>query len=143
MSKGEKKVDELFNFNHNHNHKKLSKQSKDGLSSAIGFLVTGIIALLFSAEIVVKNAIILADAFGVTQTLIGTMVIGISTALPELTTALIGIKRGARDLSLGVLIGSNITNPLFALGLGAVIAPLTMANSIEYFDLPFWFFISA
>lgn len=138
----EENLEELFNHK-GHEKYMLSKKAKHNIWLASGSLVAGIAALVIAAELVVRNAIVIADAFGVTQTLIGTMIIGVSTALPEFTTALIGIRRGAKDISLGVLIGSNITNPMLALGIGAIIAPLTMPHVVQYFDLPFWFAISA
>ena len=143
LSKSEKNLEELFQFDKGHNHKRaLSRKARYHIYSASGILLSGILVLLVAAHLVVKNAILFADILDITQTFIGTMIIGISTALPEFTTALIGIKRGAKNLSLGVLIGSNITNPMFALGLGAIIAPLSMPSSIQYFDIPFWFILS-
>lgn len=144
LSRKEKHLEELFELNGKNVHKSfLTKKAKRKILSSSLILLLGIAVLIVAAEFVVRNAVILADAFGISQTLIGTMIIGVSTALPELTTAMIGIKRGAKNLSLGVLIGSNVTNPMLALGVGAIIAPLTMARSIEFFDLPFWFGISA
>ena len=136
-----KNLEELFEVG-NHHQFILGKKAKHNIAVASGTLLAGIALLLLTSNIVVNNALFLADFFGITQTLIGTMVIGVSTALPELTTALIGLKRGAKNLSLGVLIGSNITNPMLALGLGAAISGYTMSKEILWFDLPFWFIIS-
>jgi len=92
---------------------------------------------------VVKNTLFFADLWGIEQTFFGLVIIGVSTALPELTTALRGVMKGVKNMSLGVLIGSNITNPLLALGLGAAISGYTVSRTIQFFDIPFWFFISA
>jgi len=64
------------------------------------------------------------------------LVLGICAALPELTTALVSILKGQRDISAGILIGSNITNPLFGAGLGALISGYTVPAVIMVYDLP-------
>ncbi len=102
----------------------------------------GITALLFFANIVVKNALTLTEVWNVSHTFIGTMIIGVSTALPELTTAIRAILKGSAGMSLGTLVGSNITNPLFALGIGAIISGYSTGPVTIFFDLPFWFFVS-
>ena len=105
-------------------------------------LIVGFALLIISAKSVVNNAVSLSQIWGVSESLIGVLIIGTATALPELTTALIAILRGSTSMSLGTLIGSNITNPLFALGIGAMISGYTIDASILWYDLPFWFFIS-
>ena len=105
-------------------------------------MVFGLIILGIAANAIVMHALNFADAWGISASFIGVLIIGISTALPELTTALIAILKGAHGISLGVLVGSNITNPLFALGIGAVISGYSIENAILWYDLPFWFFAS-
>ena len=68
--------------------------------------------------------------------MIGILVVGIATSLPELTTSITAILRGASSISLGTLIGSNITNPMLALGLGAMISTYQVPRSIIVYDLP-------
>ncbi len=110
---------------------------KDGL-----LIIGGIVALLYSANVVVSNALKISDLWNLSGSFIGTMMIGVSTALPELTVALRAILKGSTGISLGTLIGSNITNPMFALGIGAIISGYTISPVLTYFDLPFWFFVS-
>lgn len=105
-------------------------------------MIFGFIALAVAANSVVNSAITLSETWGISQSFIGTLIIGVSTALPEMTTALIAILRGAHGVSLGTLVGSNITNPLFSLGIGGIISGYTIADSIVFFDLPWWFFAS-
>tara|TARA_B100000315_G_C14229404_1_gene430204 strand:- start:36 stop:641 length:606 start_codon:yes stop_codon:yes gene_type:complete len=105
-------------------------------------LIVGFAFLTISTKTVVNNAIALSQIWGVSESLIGALIIGTATALPEFTTALIAILRGSTSMSIGTLIGSNITNPLFALGIGAMISGYTIDASIIWYDLPFWFFVS-
>ena len=105
-------------------------------------MIFGFIALGVAANSVVNNAINISAAWGISASFIGVLIIGVSTALPEMTTALIAILKGSPGISLGTLVGSNITNPLFALGLGAVISGYTIENAILLYDIPCWFFAS-
>tara|TARA_Y100000031_G_C8219771_1_gene385273 strand:+ start:648 stop:1583 length:936 start_codon:yes stop_codon:yes gene_type:complete len=118
------------------------KTSKSNIGVNLLIISIGIVILIFSADEVLKGAIELANIWNVTESLIGVTLIGVSTALPELTTALRGIFRGSTSLSLGTLIGSNITNPMLALGLGATISSYSMENVIQFYDIPFWFISS-
>tara|TARA_Y100000310_G_scaffold148238_1_gene147487 strand:+ start:1252 stop:2193 length:942 start_codon:yes stop_codon:yes gene_type:complete len=102
----------------------------------------GLALLLYSAKVVVTNADALAALWGVRDSFIGSIVIGLTTALPELTVAIRAILKGSTGMSLGTLIGSNITNPLFALGIGAMVSGYTVDKVITFFDIPFWFFVS-
>lgn len=109
----------------------------DGLLIAVG-----IAALLYSANVVVSNALKISSLWNLSGSFIGTSIIGVSTALPELTVALRAILKGSTGISLGTLIGSNITNPLLALGIGAIISGYTISPVLTFFDLPFWFAVS-
>ncbi|MBR9683271.1 sodium:calcium antiporter [Candidatus Woesearchaeota archaeon] len=97
----------------------------------IGFVLMALAAnwVLIAAESLVMELTISASFFGV-------LVIGIAAALPELTTALIALKKKRKEMSTGVLIGSNITNPTLALGLGAMISKYFVPNVIVWYDLP-------
>ncbi len=110
---------------------------KEGAIMLFGFIALGV-----AANSVVNNAIKIADLWGISASFIGILIIGVSTALPEMTTALIAILKGAHGISLGTLVGSNITNPLFALGIGAAISGYTIENAMLLYDLPCWFFAS-
>ena len=54
-----------------------------------------------------------------------------------------GIMKKAKEISLGVLIGSNITNPMMGIGIGAIIVDNPISKTIINFDIPFWFVSSA
>lgn len=75
-------------------------------------------------------------ATGVGGSLIGVVTLGVASALPELTTAVAGARRNAHGISLGTLIGSNITNPLVAIGLGALVSTYSVPRPLIAWDLP-------
>lgn len=118
----------------NHNH-------YNPLYSTIIVLV-GLVLVVGSADIILQSAIFVAEEFHISGSLIGALVIGVATALPELTTSLMGLKQGSGQVSLGILIGSNITNPMLGIGIGAFIVPNPVEADILNIDIPFWFVIS-
>lgn len=99
--------------------------------------VVGLAIVVGSANAVVDGGVALAEILGLGRTTIGLMV-GLGTGLPELAIALRGLMSRASSLSLGNLIGSNITDPLLTLGTGAAIHPLAVSKEVIDFDLPFW-----
>jgi len=107
----------------------------------IGLIMLGGLGLLIlGSKFVVENALRIAQVFNLTQTFVGVIIISVGGFLPELSTALKGIMKKAHGISLGTLIGSNITNPLFSMGLSAVISGLSFNKSLLLFELPFWAF---
>ena len=129
LTKGEK----IFRNHH---------KSKDNILKHSILTCIGLALLLYSAKVVVTNADTLAALWGVRDSFIGSIIIGLITALPELTVAIRAILKGSTGMSLGTLIGSNITSPLFALGIGAMVSGYTVDKVITFFDIPFWFFVS-
>ena len=118
------------------------RKEKGKLYFPLFMLLMGLVALLFFSEIVVKKAHAIALIFNVADSLIGTLVVGVGTALPELTTAIVAARKKAGGISIGVLIGSNITNPLLIMGIGAMISTYTVTKDILFFDIPIWMFLS-
>lgn len=86
----------------------------------ISMLIVGLAIIYLSAEILLKNGVFLGRRFGFPEVLIG-MLSGLFAATPELAVSLLALRARSPAISLGNLIGSNITDPLFSLGIGAVI----------------------
>lgn len=106
------------------------------------FLIAiGLFILQFAAESVILNTISLSNKYGIDQSFIGSILIGFSSALPEFTVAVIGLIKKSRDISLGVIFGSNITNPTIAVGIGALVYDNPISRSLLFFDLPYMFLI--
>ena len=104
---------------------------------SIASLIAGFVLLIYGAKGVVDNSVILANAWGVSQTIIGLLIVGFGTSLPELTICANAIMKKAGGLSIGNLIGSNIFDILFTLGLSSVIAKgFNVSLSVIEFDIP-------
>lgn len=87
-------------------------------------IVGGLAGLILGGKLVVDNAVDIARAFQVSEKLIGLTIIAAGTSLPELATSAVAAYKRQADIAIGNVIGSNIFNILFVLGLSAVISPL-------------------
>ena len=91
----------------------------------IGLLmVAGFIALIVGSQWVVKGAVVLATALGMSETIIGLTVVAVGTSLPELATSAVAAWRRNSDIAIGNVVGSNIFNIFFILGISSVIRPI-------------------
>lgn len=99
-------------------------------------LIAGLVILVVGAEILVKGAARVASAFGISSLVIGLTVVAFGTSSPELGVSLTSALGGNPDFALGNVIGSNIFNVLFILGISAVIVPLVVAQQLIRLDVP-------
>ena len=99
----------------------------------IVFIVGGIVAIKFGGDFVVNGASTVATKLGLSQNLIGLTIVACGTSLPELVTSVVAARKNELDMALGNVIGSNIFNILFVLGIAATISPITfiMENVID------------
>jgi cation:H+ antiporter len=88
------------------------------------FVVGGIIALFFGGKWVVDGAVDMAHYFNLSESFIGLTVVAVGTSLPELVTSAVAAYKKKTDIAVGNVVGSNIFNLLWILGLSAVIKPL-------------------
>ena len=112
--------------------------SEPSNSPRLDFLV-GIVAMavvLGSAEIFLRVVELAVEHTGLSGSMIGVASVGIVSAFPEMITAISGLRQGSEGVSLGTLIGSNITNPLFAIGLGSLISTYAVPRPLVLWDLP-------
>lgn len=96
--------------------------------------VGGLGAIIFGGDLVVKSATDIALSFGMSQTLVGLTIIAIGTSLPELITSVTAAIKKESEIAVGNIVGSNIFNILFVLGISSVISPLAVDNKI-FFDI--------
>ncbi|HUG27701.1 MAG TPA: calcium/sodium antiporter [Gemmatimonadales bacterium] len=106
-------------------------------------LVLGGLALLaFGGELLVRGATAIAKLAGLTPAVIGLTVVALGTSLPELVVTILAAIEGQPDLAVGNVIGSNLANITFILGLTAVITPLPIVGGVVRREWPFLFLIT-
>lgn len=99
------------------------------LPRSITFIIFGLLGLTFGGKWVVDSATQIAILFGVSQAVIGLSIVAIGTSLPELVTSAIAAYRKNTDIAIGNVVGSNIFNIFWILGLSSVISPLNFSPS--------------
>ena len=108
-------------------------------------VLLGIVGLGVGAELMVRGAVMIATLLGVSELVIGLTVVALGTSLPELAASMMSASKGQMDMSVGNVIGSNIFNVLFVLGLCPMIRPLQIEPRILRIDFPvmllFFFFL--
>lgn len=96
----------------------------------------GLVLLVLGAELLVRGASRLAAAVGVSPLVIGLTVVAYGTSTPEMAVSVQSSWVGQADLALGNVVGSNIFNVLFILGVSALIVPLVVAQQLVRWDVP-------
>lgn len=89
----------------------------------------GLAVLVFGGDLIVKNATEIARNLGMSESVIGLTIVAAGTSLPELATSLMAAYKGKGDIAIGNVVGSNIFNIFFILGISASITPLPYLNS--------------
>lgn len=105
-------------------------------------LVIGLVLLVIGAEALVRGASKLASAVGISSLVIGLTVVAFGTSTPELAVSVQSALQGQADIAIGNVVGSNIFNVLFILGLSAIIIPLSVSGQLIRFDVPIMIGIS-
>lgn len=117
-------------------------EEKSPLAKSILATILGLAGVIIGGQMVVKSATFIAKAAGMSDTLIGLTVVAFGTSLPELVTSVIAAIKGENEIAMGNVIGSNIFNILFILGVSAAIRPLNVDPACIY-DTIILIFLSA
>jgi cation:H+ antiporter len=99
-------------------------------------LLGGLALLVLGAEILVRGASRIATALGTTPLVIGLTIVAFGTSSPELAVSIMSAINGNSDIALGNVVGSNIFNVLFILGISSIIVPLVVAQQLIRLDVP-------
>lgn len=105
--------------------------------------IAGIILLISGAELLVRGASRLAVAIGITPLVVGLTVVAFGTGSPELAVAVQASMADKADITVGNVVGSNIFNVLFILGISAVVAPLVVSQQLVRLDVPLMIVVSS
>lgn len=106
------------------------------LRTSLFWLVVGLVLLVISSRVVVWGAVGIAQAFGVSDLVIGLTIVAVGTSLPELASSIAAVRKGEHDLALGNVIGSNLFNTLLVAALAGAILPHQVDPALLARDLP-------
>ena len=115
-------------------NKPSGKQMKGWVAGLI--FIVSCAGLAFGANLLVENAVTIAEGFGISQRVISITMVAVGTSIPELATSVIAALKKETDISVGNIIGSNIMNILSVLGLTGVIGNISVDHAISHFDIP-------
>lgn len=118
----------LYNIVKEHRNKNRQKPMYS-IPKAIFLLIISIIIIVYSSDLIVDNAVVIAESLGISHKVITMVVIVIGTSLPELTMTVRSAKKHEFDIALGNIIGTNIFNICIVLGL-----PVTIFGNVEIVD---------
>jgi cation:H+ antiporter len=114
---------------------KLAEPITGNLWLGLIMAAAGIALTIYGAHLLVGGAIELARHYSISETTIGLTIVAVGTSLPELVTSVVAALRKNSDIALGNVLGSNIYNIWFILGLTAVIHPISVPESIAQLDI--------
>ncbi len=104
------------------------------LGIALALVIGGIVGLVLGSELLVRGAVQIARAAGVSETVIGLTLVAFGTSLPELATSITAAIRGHTEVALGNALGSNLFNLLLILGVLALVIPFEVDANVLNFD---------
>ncbi len=99
---------------------------------ALLLTVVGLALIVFGSDFTVNAATGIARVLGLSERFIGLTIVALGTSLPELFTSVVAARKGNADIAVGNIIGSNIFNILFVVGISAVIVPVPFAESFRF-----------
>ncbi len=99
---------------------------------AIIFAVIGLAMIVLGSNVTVDAATAIAKAVGLSERFIGLTIVALGTSLPELFTSVTAARKGNADIAIGNIVGSNIFNILFVVGLSALIVPVPFAANFIF-----------
>jgi len=117
-------------------------RSRKKLFLWICMCIVGLVLLYFGARFFVEGATELARIMGISELMIGLIVVAIGTSLPELCISLIASFRGENELAVSNIVGSNIFNAFFVLGVGATLVDVPVVQNTLIFHMPMMIFLS-
>lgn len=112
------------------------EQAKKNISMGKSILMStlGIIGIFLGGQMVVNSASNIAIAWGMSENLVGLTIVAVGTSLPEFVTSVIAAKKGESDIAIGNVVGSNLFNILFVLGLSSTISNIQV-HPIVFIDM--------
>ena len=97
-----------------------------------GMIILGLVGLFFGGQWIVEGAVEIASVLGLSEALVGLTIVAVGTSLPELATCVMAARKGKTDMAIGNVVGSNIFNFLWVLGLSSSISPMSFDTALNF-----------
>jgi cation:H+ antiporter len=115
------------------------EEGEDGLPTNVFvsffYVIVGIAGLIIGGKLIVDNAVVIASAMGISETIIGLTIIAIGTSLPEIATVVVASYRGHSEVAIGNVLGSNVFNLFAVMGATAMTGPVPIEKELLAFDV--------
>ncbi len=108
----------------------------------IAKLVIGCLGVIIGAWLLVEMAVEISESLGISQTVIGSTLVAFGTSAPELAVSIVAILKRYEEISIGNIIGSNIFNILWVIGVAALVRDLTVDNMLLFTNIPIMLLVS-
>lgn len=109
---------------------------ENGTGKKLVMVVAGVVLLAFGAQLMVDAAVYFANSLGIDPVVVGLTIVAVGTSLPELAASLVGALRREVDMSVGNVLGSNLINVLFVIGLVSLIKPIRVDSGSLMLHFP-------
>ena len=104
---------------------------KSSMGKLIFLVIVGVAAIVWGSDIAVNAATSIARIFGMSERFIGLTIVALGTSLPELVTSVTAALKGNSDIAVGNIVGSNLFNIMFVVGITAIITPVVYAPAFK------------
>ncbi|PKP10736.1 MAG: sodium:proton exchanger [Bacteroidetes bacterium HGW-Bacteroidetes-4] len=101
------------------------------IPKSIFLTLFGLVLLIVGGNLIVDNAVLIAQKIGLSERVIALTIVSVGTSLPELATSIVAVRKGNVDLAIGNVVGSNIFNSFLILGVSAIISPVQVTTNAQ------------
>lgn len=124
-------------------HKKHNSHKKTKLKYIqLVFFLAGLTGLVYGARYLITSSVEIMILFGISEAILGFVLIALGTSLPELATSIVAARQGKSDMVLGDIVGSNIFNSLVVLGASALVGDVTAGSQFIFTSMPLMIFLT-
>jgi len=116
---------------------RLTSDSRRQLRRPVILFLIGLSGVLLTAEVIVRSAVFVARFFSIPEIIIGSTVIAIGTSLPEISTCITAARKGEGELAVGNIIGADVLNILWIIGVASIARPISVDADIINFKFPY------
>lgn len=119
----------------------LNPSRKGQLKKPVILFITGLVGVVLTGNVIVLAAVFIARFFSVSEIIIGSTIVAIGTSLPEISTCITAAVKGEGEIAVGNIIGADVLNILWIVGVASVVRPIVVDLSIINFAFPYMILI--